>query len=128
MVHLNECMKQIRKLVKEKGHENTSTDDTILKKGLFAIIEMSEAMDIVKKKGIQNLSKSELESLCEELIDVIFYVLDIYGLLVRDYNAIDPDYMFIHKLKKNFYRRKRYGRPMVNTKPHSKYYDVPITC
>jgi len=56
------------------------------------------------------------------LIDAIFYILDAYGLLVRDLDVELPDKVFWNKLKRNFKRRYRYGRP------ENDYYDVPVTC
>jgi NTP pyrophosphatase (non-canonical NTP hydrolase) len=104
-------MNSIRELVKAKGHEDDCSDNAILKKGLFAIMETSEAMEIVKKKGIDNLTREELDKLSEELIDVIFYILDIYGILKRDKGIESPDKIFVDKLKKNFSREYYYGRP-----------------
>ena len=116
MVHLYECMEHIRKLVKEKGHEDTL--EAFPLKCLFAIVEISEAVDEWKKNEFKNK-----DHIVEELIDAIFYILDAYGLLVRDLNVELPDKVFWDKLKKNFKRRYRYGRPV-----NDLYYDVPVTC
>jgi len=114
-MQLKEMMKEIRKLVKEKGHGNSL--DIINNKFLFAMIEISEAADIWKKHkfnkyyddiGIQHDPKREIP---EELIDAIFYILDAYALMYRDLeNVPDPDEMFLTKLKKNLNREYRYGR------------------
>lgn len=99
-------MKAIRVLVKEKGHEDTLEDFN--KKLLFTFIELGEASDVWKKHAF---SKEYLPKLTEELIDIIFYVLDAYGLLVRELGVPSPDEVFTKKLEKNLKRKKRYGRP-----------------
>jgi len=66
--------KEIGDLVLEKGFYNEPED--IPKKLLFAFIELGEASDDWKK------GKGE-EEMAEELIDVIFYVLDASRLDVR---------------------------------------------
>jgi NTP pyrophosphatase (non-canonical NTP hydrolase) len=115
MPTLEECMKGIRILVKEKGHEDTLEDFN--KKLLFAFIELGEAGDIWKKhkfgKMIKHKGKMQLtdDIIAEELIDVIFYVLDAFGLMHRDVGVPSPDEVFIKKLEKNMKRKFRYGRP-----------------
>lgn len=59
--------KEIEMLVREKGFYNNPED--IPKKLLFAFIELGEASDAWKKGESQ-------ERIAEELIDVIFYILD----------------------------------------------------
>ena len=66
-MHLEEMKREIRKLVIDKGFYNDPEDAP--KKLLFAFIELGEASDAWKK------GKSEAE-IAEELVDVIFYVLD----------------------------------------------------
>lgn len=119
MPTLTECMESIRGLVKEKGHGDTLEDFS--NKLLFAFVELGEATDIWKKHGLnptefkhQVISPTNIyypsEEIAEELIDVIFYILDAYGLLCRELNIKDPDEMFLQKLNKNFKRSYRYGR------------------
>jgi len=108
-----EAVKRIRELVHEKGFEDKFNDNTIFSKGLFAIMELSEALEIIKKHGTETLkvSKFAREFVSEELIDVIFYVLDLYGILYREGVAKDPDEVFNKKLIKNLSREIKYGRP-----------------
>jgi len=88
---------EIEKLVLEKGFYNKAED--IPKKLLFAFIELGEASDSWKK------GRSE-EEIAEELIDVIFYVLDASRLACP---SINMDKMFQNKLEKNKSRPFRYG-------------------
>lgn len=113
MPTLDECMKSIRELVKAKGHEDTFDENTIFKKGVFGVIELSEALDLIKKHGIETLRYDKFlrDSVSVELIDVIFYVLDIYGILNREGVAESPDKVFEKKLAKNMTREYQYGRP-----------------
>ncbi len=115
-MNLTDMMKEIRKLVKEKGHEDTLDD--VQEKLLFAIIEISEAADLIKKHWWSNYTDKEgkihitILEIEEELIDAIFYILDSYGIIHRDLSpSWDPDQMFEYKLEKNFNREYRYGRP-----------------
>lgn len=109
---LNDCMDMIHTLIKEKHHERSLDDNTLFKKTLFAILELSEAIELVKKKGIDNLDDMEVAHLGEEWIDAIFYILDSYGLVYRSGKlAISPDNMFEYKFKKNMERDRFYGRP-----------------
>ena len=50
--------------------------------------------------------------MAEEMIDVIFYILDIWGIIVRDIPGFEicPSEMFLRKLTKNRKRPKHYGR------------------
>ncbi len=96
-MHLEEMKKEIEKLVLEKGFYNKAED--IPKKLLFAFIELGEAGDSWKK------GKNE-EEIAEELIDVIFYVLDASRLACP---TIDLDEMFLKKLEKNRKRTYQYG-------------------
>ena len=113
MPTLEECMKGIRELVKEKGFEDDFGDKTIFGKGLFAIMELSEAIEHIKKHGSGTLKVDKYLRDCvsEELIDAIFYILDIYGILNREGVADSPDKVFEKKLNKNLNREYRYGRP-----------------
>ena len=96
-MHLEEMKKEIEALVLEKGFYNKPED--IPKKLLFAFIELGEASDAWKKGESQ-------EEIAEELIDVIFYVLDASRLACP---LIDMDDMFIKKLEKNRRRTYQYG-------------------
>jgi NTP pyrophosphatase (non-canonical NTP hydrolase) len=89
--------KQIEALVIAKGFYNKPED--IPKKLLFAFIELGEASD-AWKKGLPE------EKTAEELIDVIFYVLDASRLACPNINM---DEAFATKLEKNFSRPFRYG-------------------
>ena len=94
---LEEMKKKIENLVLKKGFYNKPED--IPKKLLFAFIELGEASDSWKK------GRSEAE-IAEELIDVIFYVLDTSRLACP---SINMDETFLKKLEKNKMRPYRYG-------------------
>lgn len=96
-MHLEEMKREIEKLVVEKGFYNKPED--VPKKLLFAFIELGEASDAWKK------GKSE-EEIAEELIDVIFYVLDASRLACP---SVNMDEIFIKKLEKNKRRPYQYG-------------------
>jgi NTP pyrophosphatase (non-canonical NTP hydrolase) len=96
-MHLEEMKKEIEALVLEKGFYNRRED--IPKKLLFAFIELGEASDAWKK------GKAE-EKIAEELIDVIFYVLDASRLACP---SVDMDASFNNKLSKNRNRPYQYG-------------------
>jgi NTP pyrophosphatase (non-canonical NTP hydrolase) len=89
--------KEIEGLVIAKGFYNRPED--IPKKLLFAFIELGEASDAWKKGDSQ-------EKIAEELIDVIFYVLDVSRLSCPN---VDLDEMFRWKLNKNLNRPYQYG-------------------
>jgi len=89
--------KQIEALVITKGFYNKAED--IPKKLLFAFIELGEASD-AWKKGLPE------EKIAEELVDVIFYVLDASRLACSSMNM---DEAFARKLEKNFSRPFQYG-------------------
>lgn len=89
--------KEIEALVLEKGFYNRPED--IPKKLLFAFIELGEASDAWKK------GESE-EKIAEELVDVIFYVLDASRLACP---STDMDQIFKKKLEKNRSRAYQYG-------------------
>jgi len=97
-VHLEEMKKEIEALVLEKGFYNRSED--IPKKLLFAFIELGEASDAWKKGMDERV-------IAEELIDVIFYVLDASRLACP---SVDMDEMFAWKLEKNRGREYQYGQ------------------
>ena len=96
-MHLEDMKKEIEKLVIKKGFYNKPKD--IPKKLLFAFIELGEASDSWKKGA-------EEEKIAEELIDVIFYVLDASRLACP---TVNMDNMFKKKLEKNLNRPYRYG-------------------
>lgn len=96
-MHLEEMKKEIENLVITKGFYNKPED--IPKKLLFAFIELGEASD-AWKKGLPE------EKIAEELIDVIFYILDSSRLACP---SINMDEMFQAKLAKNLNRPYRYG-------------------
>ena len=96
-MHLEEMKNQIESLVVTKGFYNKPED--IPKKLLFAFIELGEASD-AWKKGLPE------EKIAEELIDVIFYVLDTSRLACPNMNM---DEVFQKKLEKNFNRPFQYG-------------------
>jgi NTP pyrophosphatase (non-canonical NTP hydrolase) len=102
---LEEAKNKVEELVKAKGFGNTP--DEIANKLLFAFIELGEAGDSWKK------GKPTQETI-EELIDVIFYVLDASRLI--DPRA-DLDEMFERKWAKNMGRNFRYGEGFRTKKP-----------
>jgi NTP pyrophosphatase (non-canonical NTP hydrolase) len=97
IMHLEEMKREIETLVVEKGFYNKPED--IPKKLLFAFIELGEASDAWKKGGSE-------EKIAEELVDVIFYVLDASRLACP---SINLDEMFAKKLEKNKNRKYQYG-------------------
>jgi NTP pyrophosphatase (non-canonical NTP hydrolase) len=96
-MHLEEMKKEIENLVVQKGFYNKPED--IPKKLLFAFIELGEASDAWKK------GKNE-KAIAEELIDVLFYVLDCSRLACP---SIDLDKTFLEKLERNMRRTYQYG-------------------
>jgi NTP pyrophosphatase (non-canonical NTP hydrolase) len=94
---LEEMKTHIDTLVRAKGFYNDAKD--IPKKLLFAFIELGEASDAWKKGASE-------EKIAEELIDVLFYVLDASRLACPN---IDMDAMFRKKLEKNQGREYQYG-------------------
>ena len=89
--------KEIENLVITKGFYNKPED--IPKKLLFAFIELGEASDSWKK-GVPE------EKIAEEIIDVIFYLLDTSRLACPNMNMDD---VFQKKLEKNLNRPYQYG-------------------
>jgi NTP pyrophosphatase (non-canonical NTP hydrolase) len=89
--------KEIETLVISKGFYNKPED--IPKKLLFAFIELGEASD-AWKKGLPE------DKIAEELIDVIFYILDASRLACPNMNM---DTVFKNKLEKNLCRPFQYG-------------------
>ncbi len=108
MPTLEEAKKKVAELVRAKGFGNSP--DEIANKLLFAFIELGEAGDSWKK------GKPTDETI-EELIDVIFYVLDASRLISPD---ADLDAVFAKKWTKNMTRSFQYGegfRPKKPAKP-----------
>lgn len=97
MPTLEEAKKKVAELVAAKGFGNSPQD--IPDKLLFAFIELGEAGDSWKK------GKPTDETL-EELIDVVFYVLDASRLIAPQ---ADMDEVFEKKWSKNMGRPRRYG-------------------
>jgi NTP pyrophosphatase (non-canonical NTP hydrolase) len=94
---LDEAKKKVEELVVRKGFGNSP--DEIANKLLFAFIELGEAGDSWKK------GKPKEETI-EELIDVIFYVLDASRLIDPTANLDD---VFEKKWAKNMGRAYQYG-------------------
>ncbi|MEM2104722.1 MAG: MazG nucleotide pyrophosphohydrolase domain-containing protein [Candidatus Bathyarchaeia archaeon] len=94
---LEEMKREIEALVLAKGFYNSWED--VPKKLLFAFIELGEAAD-AWKKGLSE------DVIAEELIDVIFYVLDVSRLACP---SVNMDEMFSRKLEKNKSRPYQYG-------------------
>jgi len=94
---LEEAKRKVAELVIAKGFGNSPDD--IAKKLLFAFIELGEAGDSWKK------GKPTDETI-EELVDVIFYVLDASRLIAPEANM---DEVFEKKWAKNMSRTFRYG-------------------
>jgi len=92
-----EAKRKVAELVVAKGFGNTARE--VPNKFLFAFIELGEAGDSWKK------GKPKGETI-EELIDVIFYVLDASRLIDPTANL---DEVFERKLMKNLARPQRYG-------------------
>lgn len=97
MPTLEEAKRKVRELVEAKGFGNTP--DEIANKLLFAFIELGEAGDSWKK------GKPPEETI-EELIDVVFYVLDASRLISP---GADLDQVFERKWAKNMQRPYKYG-------------------
>jgi NTP pyrophosphatase (non-canonical NTP hydrolase) len=96
-MHLEEMKKEIETLIIEKGFYNKPED--IPRKLLFAFIELGEASDSWKKGEPE-------EKIAEELVDVIFYVLDASRLACP---TVNMDTAFKKKLDKNWSRPYQYG-------------------
>ena len=97
MPTFEEAKRKVAELVVAKGFGNTARE--IPNKLLFAFIELGEAGDSWKK------GRPTGETI-EELIDVIFYILDASRLIDPTANL---DEVFEMKLTKNLTRPQRYG-------------------
>jgi len=96
-MHLEEMKREIENLVVTKGFYNKPED--IPQKLLFAFIELGEASDAWKKGEAE-------EKIAEELVDVVFYVLDASRLACP---TVNMDEMFRRKLERNLGRPFQYG-------------------
>jgi NTP pyrophosphatase (non-canonical NTP hydrolase) len=96
-MELEEMKREIENLVVAKGFYNKPED--IPKKLLFAFIELGEASDAWKKGEAE-------EKIAEELVDVVFYVLDASRLACP---TVNMDEMFRKKLERNLGRPFQYG-------------------
>lgn len=104
---LEDMKREIEKLVLAKGFYNRPED--VPKKLLFAFIELGEAAD-AWKKGLGE------EKIAEELIDVLFYILDASRLACP---SVNMDEMFRKKLEKNMRRPYQYGEGHRLKQPNS---------
>ncbi|HIE14509.1 TPA: hypothetical protein EYP70_04490 [Candidatus Bathyarchaeota archaeon] len=98
----NQAKKLVKQLVREKGFPHD--ESALMQKLLWAFVELGEAADAYKK-GLS------LEKVNEELIDVIFYILDFIGI-VEDTRRIyiDVDKIFLDKWRRNLSRPEKYGQ------------------
>jgi len=98
----NQAKDMVKRLVIEKGFPHD--ESALLQKLLWAFVELGEAADAYKKGEDWNVVN-------EELIDVIFYILDFMGL-VEDTQGVevDVDKLFLDKWERNMRRPERYGQ------------------
>jgi len=101
-ISFNEAKTLVRRLVAEKGFPD---DEAALpQKLLWAFVELGEAADAYKKGR-------EWDLVVEELVDVIFYILDFIGLVEKTQGLdFDVDEIFLSKWEKNMEREWRYGQ------------------
>jgi len=98
----NQAKILIRQLVAEK--EFPDDESALMQKLLWAFVELGEATDAFKKGR-------SWEVITEELIDVIFYVLDFIGLVEKTQGInMDVDRMFLDKWRRNMERPRKYGQ------------------
>lgn len=98
----NEAKTLVRRLVAEKGFPND--EQALPQKLLWAFVELGEAADAYKKG-------KEWKIVVEELIDVIFYILDFIGLVEKTQGLkFDIDEIFMSKWEKNMQREYKYGQ------------------
>jgi len=96
-MHLKEMMKEIEKLVKAKGHGDSK---------IFVPIKLLNAGSEVGEVFSKWRKGKPKPDVAEEIIDVFFMLLDAWRLYCPE---LDPDEMFLKKLKKNLARDKKYG-------------------
>lgn len=102
MLSLNGCKKLVRQLVREKGFPNDRNAYT--QKLLWAFTELGETSDAYKKGD-------EWKKVFEELIDVVFYLVDFAGLVEQEEGIdVDLDKIFLDKWNKNMSREDQYGQ------------------
>lgn len=88
-------------MVKKK--EFPESEAALFQKLLWAFVELGEATDAFKK-GI------DWETVAEELMDAIFYIVDFVGLVEKTQGIqIDLDDLFLRKWKENMQRTNHYG-------------------
>lgn len=104
MPSLDEAKRKVGELVVRKGFGNSP--DEVPNKLLFAFIELGEAGNSWKKG-------KPADETVEELIDVIFYVLDAARLISPD---ADLDEVFEKKWAKNMGRPHQYGEGFRSSK------------
>jgi len=98
----NEAKRLVRRLVNAKGFPDD--ESALTQKLLWAFVELGEAADAYKKGEDWNI-------ISEELIDVIFYILDFIGLVEKTQGIeIDVDRLFLEKWRKNMTRPRQYGQ------------------
>ena len=98
----NEAKDLVKRLVFEKGFPHD--ESALPQKLLWAFVELGEAADAYKKGMGWSV-------VCEELIDVVFYILDFIGVVEDSYGIrIDVDRVFLDKWRKNMSRPKKYGQ------------------
>jgi len=86
----NKAKHLVRQLVAAKGFPND--EPALAQKLLWAFVELGEATDAYKKGESWDIVN-------EELIDVIFYVLDFIGLVEKTQSIqIDVDHLFLETL------------------------------
>jgi NTP pyrophosphatase (non-canonical NTP hydrolase) len=104
----NTAKKLVRQLVNTKGFPNDKA--ALNQKLLWAFVELGEAADAYKKGEDWN-------KVCEELVDVIFYILDFIGLVEKTQRInIDVDSLFLQKWNRNMQRPNHYGQERDITK------------
>jgi NTP pyrophosphatase (non-canonical NTP hydrolase) len=108
----NEAKELVRKLVAAKGFPND--ESALAQKLLWAFVELGEAADAYKKGA-------DWDTVNEELIDTIFYILDFIGIVEKTKGIdIDVDHVFLQKWRRNMERPEHYGQTRdlkVNSSP-----------
>ncbi|MDH5795892.1 MAG: hypothetical protein OEZ24_07275 [Candidatus Bathyarchaeota archaeon] len=98
----NRAKQLVRQLVAAKGFPDD--ESALPQKLLWAFVELGEAADAYKKGA-------KWDVVNEELMDVIFYVLDFIGLEEKTQGGrIDVDRLFLEKWTKNMNRPEQYGQ------------------
>jgi len=98
----NEAKDLVRQLVAVKGFPND--ESALAQKLLWAFVELGEASNAYKKG-------ESWDAVNEELIDVIFYILDFMGLVEKIRGIkVDVDHLFLEKWRRNMRRAERYGQ------------------